>query len=319
MKTLTAALATIALLSPCAFAQQEGEVKRGPIERRAPASGTVVFEDVFRLKSSIEGRIEAVLASSYTWAGPESPVALLADQKMAALIDNRNTTPTEVLEERWKGTMQPAQVRCMEDCFILTVFARPKKRVLPQAVLFEAAHTVKLVGHIANQHLGWVQEGQTVWFWSPTDPSERHHVIVNTFVVDNPGKKTEAGGTFTARCNREQYLDPGSPWVGYVVVEKRKTALVVPTSALFQWGDSVYLPVKVSTGATNEDFTEITTGIEGGRRILVPKSGAMGSARPHGPEAAPPPPPKAYFDLTQPGGNRALDDSPYDKPENDDE
>ena len=315
-----AALAALAAALPgAARAQEEGAVRRGAIERRVKTSGTVVYDDVFRLKASIDGRIEAVLASSYTWAGPESPLALMADQSLSALIDNRQTTPTEVLEDRWRKVFQPAQIRCVEDCFVLAVYARPKKRGLPQAALFEAASTVRLIGKIRAQDRGWIQGGQTVVFWSPDDPQDKKRAVVGKFVLDVQGQKSDTGGTFSARLNRQQYLDPGTQWEGYVIAERKKDALQVPTAALISYKDGVYLPVRVSTGITNDDMTEIAAGIDVNRGILTLKASDLAAAKAHSPSPAPPPPPKNYFELGQPDGNRALDDSPYDKPGDEDE
>jgi hypothetical protein len=317
---MNALLAAVALLLAApASAQKAAEVRRGTLEARVKVSGTVVAEDVFRLKSSIEGRIEAVLASSYTWAGSDAPLGLLANTELAALMDARQTTPAEVLEARWQKVYQPTQIKCPADCFILGVFARTKKRVLPQAVLFEAARSLRLVGRVRPNDAHGVKDGLPVEFWPASDPKFHQRTQVERFVLDVQGQKVNPGGTFSSLLDRKRYLNPGTAWEGYVVAAVKKSALQVPTKALIRFNDSVYLPVRVSTGITTEELTELTGGVEQGKPYLIIDASEMGRAEPHFPSTPPPDPVKRtiFFDDQRPGANRAFDESGVDKPAGD--
>lgn len=308
-------LALAALLASGASAQQAAEVRRGPLEMRVNVSGTVVAEDVFRLKSSIDGRVEAVLASTHSWAGPDTPLALLIDNQLAALIDSRQTTPTEVLEKRWQEVYQPSRVRCLDECFVLAVFARPKKRVLPQAVLFEAAGSIRLKGRVRPQDRHLIREGQRVDFWPVSDPKFRQRAKIQSFILDVQGQKVDSGGTFTARLDPKNYLDPGTEWEGTVLFGSKKGALQVPTAALIHHQGETFLPVRVSTGVTTDDVTEIQAGIEERRAILILDAPQLKGAQPHQRVVEPLPPPRSgYFIDDGRGGNRALDDSTLDRP-----
>ncbi|MBI5200998.1 MAG: hypothetical protein HY925_05385 [Elusimicrobia bacterium] len=309
-----------AFLASNASAQQVGEVRRGPLEMRVKVKGTVVPEDVFRLKSSIDGRIEAVLASTYSWSGPDTPLALVVDGQLAALIDSRQTTSTEVLEKRWQEVYQPNRVRCLDECFVLSVFARPKKKVLPNAVLFEAAQELLLKGRVRPEDRHLIQEGQRVDFWPVSDPKFRQRAKIRTFMLDVQGQKADSGGTFTARLDPKNYLDPGTEWEGTVLFGTKKGALQVPTNALINYKGGTYLPVRVSTGVTTDDLTEITAGVDEKREIVILDAPQMKGAEPHHRVTEPLPPPKSgTFIQDGRGGNRALDDSPKDKPAEDDD
>lgn len=316
---LSAALAFAALP---ASAQQLAEVRRGPLDMRIKVGGTVVAEEVFRLKSTIDGRVEAVLSSSYTWAGPREPLALVVEQSLAALIDTRQTTPTEVLTQRWQEVYKPARIRCLDDCFVLAAYARPKKRVLPQAVLFEAAGALRLLARVRAEDRHLIREGQRVEFWPTADPDFVQSAKVERFVLDVQGQKTNTGGTFTARLNRKAFLDPGTQWEGAVIAGSKRSVLQVPTSALIRYKDTVFLPVRVSTGITTDTVTEITAGIEEKRPVLLINAAELkGAAEIHKPQVAPLPEPKpgTFINDGTPGWNRVLDDSPYDKPAGDED
>lgn len=316
---MTQALLAV-LLAASASAQTPDVVRRGPLENRVRVKGTVVAENVFRLKSSINGRVEAVLASSFTWSGPDTPLALVVDQSLAALIDSRQTTPTEVLQKRWQEVYQPSRVRCLDECFVLQVFARPKKLVLPQAILFEAAGDLRLVGRVRPEDRHWIKEGQRVDFWPVKDPQFRQSAKVERFVLDVQGTKVDSGGTFAARLDPKNFLDPGTEWEGAVLVGSKRGALQVPTQALISHKGSIYLPVLVSTGVTTDDWTEISAGIEEKRQILILSTAALRGAQPYQKVVEPLPPPKTgTFIDDGAGGNRALDDSPYDKPAGDED
>ncbi|MBI4345217.1 MAG: hypothetical protein HY553_00070 [Elusimicrobia bacterium] len=303
------------LLAAPAFAQQEGQVKRGPFEVRVNVQGNVVAQDVYRLKSSIDGRIEAVLASTFSWSGPDSPLALVVDSQLAALIDSRQTTSTEILAKRWQEVYQPNRVRCPDECFVLAVFARPKKKVLPQALLFEAAGAVLLKGRVRPEDRHLIKEGQWVDFWPRSDPKFRQRVKIGMFILDVQGQKADSGGTFTARLDPKHYLDPGTDWAGSVLVGSKKAVLQVPTKALIQHQGSTYLPVRVSTGATTDEVTEIQAGIDEKRPILILDAPQLKGAEHHHRVVEPLPPPKSgTFIHDNHGGNRALDDSPRDRP-----
>src|ERR1035437_4084456 len=80
MKT---ALATLLLgFSVPALGAQKGAVRRGELVIRVRVSGTVVPDDVFRLKSTIEGRIESISASTYSWRGSDEPLAMLTHKEL---------------------------------------------------------------------------------------------------------------------------------------------------------------------------------------------------------------------------------------------
>jgi len=53
-----------------------GAVRRGDLLIPVKVEGTVVPEDVYRLKSTLEGRVEGVNMSSGAWRGADEPLAM---------------------------------------------------------------------------------------------------------------------------------------------------------------------------------------------------------------------------------------------------
>ena len=88
------------------------QVHRGDLVVHIKVSGTVVPEDVFRLKSTIAGRIESINPSSFSWRGADEPLAMLAHKELAAMIDARGGQDQSIMEDRWDRVYRPTPIRC---------------------------------------------------------------------------------------------------------------------------------------------------------------------------------------------------------------
>lgn len=272
----------IALLAAQAvLAQQPLEVRRGDLEVKVRVSGTVVAEDIVRLKSAIDGRVEDLAASTFTWIVDEKALGYLANKEMAAILDSHNTTEKGVLEERWRKVYQPTPIQCPNDCFVLRRFIKDKDWLKPKSVLFEAALKLQAVGRVRPEDAGYVKDGQAVEMWAVNEPNRKIKARIGRYVLDFQGNKYEPGGTFTIDLGPGRYFNPGTEWEGLVIPVTRKNVLMVPTDSLIRFGDAVYLPVKVSTGITTNELTEITAGTEQKRPILVLDDSKLKEAMKH--------------------------------------
>ena len=279
MKVLLAAL--LAVTAPLARGIETSVVRRGDLVVRIKVSGTVVTEDIFRLKSTLEGRVESVLASTNSWSRAGQPLALLAGKEMAAILDARGSQDPELLEDRWQRVFRPAPVRCPGDCFVLKVFAKAKAWMKPQAVLFEAAAKLKLVARVRPEDVQWVKDGQILTFWSLKDPARKHSGRVTRFILDVQGEKTDPGAGFALYLSPDRFFVPGTEWEGEIIAHEEKGAIIVPTNALIRSGDAVYLTVRVSTGLTIGSMTQITAGVEEGRELLILDDAQLQGAERH--------------------------------------
>lgn len=246
----------------------QGTVDRGTLRVLLETRGTVRVEDVFRIKATVDGRIERVDAKPLTWFGPRKSMGFLLTRELAAMMDARSTTPPEIIEDRWRKVFQPTPILCREDCFVLRVFARPQAWVEPEAHLVEAARRLVLVGRVRPGDSHWVQSGQLVTFWAKDDPRRRQQARVEKFTLDVQGDKVGPGGTFTALLSPDVYLNPDTEWEGLIEALVKKDVLRVPTSALLRYGDEYYLPVRVWPGITTYDLTEVSAGAVEGARFL---------------------------------------------------
>jgi hypothetical protein len=276
MTGLARAAALLALLSVPARAQQAVDIKRGDLRVVVRIKGTVVTTEMIRLKAQIEGRVEKLNNSTYTWATNNTPVAYLASKEMAAILDSHTTTVHEAIEDRWRKVYQPTPIRCPSDCFVTRMFAKPREWLKPRALLFEAALKVQLIGRVRPEDAHWIKDGQTLEYWAVDNPSKKLRARVSRYVLDIQGEKQEPGGTFTINLTPDSYLDPGTEWEGTIVPVVRRDVLIAPTQALIYHKGSVYLPIRVSTGVTTSEFTEITAGADAKRPVLVLDDSKLG-------------------------------------------
>ncbi len=264
--------------------KSSGEITRGPLNVLVQAQGSVRADEVFRINATIAGRVEKVFAKPRTWYKRGESMGYLLTDDFAALMDAKATTPGEIMEERWQKVYQPSHMKCgLTSCFTLKVYARPKRWVLADHALIEAARKLRLVGRIRPGDGSLIKKGQLVNFWPVGKPEMRKQARVERFIFDKQGTKINSGGTFTVLLNRRHYLDPGTEWEGHVVVDVKKDVLRIPTEALIRHGNEVFAVIRISTGITTYDITEIRGGASENQRYLMLDNARRGPIRPHTP------------------------------------
>ncbi|MBI4060810.1 MAG: efflux RND transporter periplasmic adaptor subunit [Elusimicrobia bacterium] len=275
----------VALFAAVAGAATPAEVERGDLEIVVKASGTVVADGVFLIKSAIEGRVESVPASTYAWHKADQTLAWLAHRELAAMIDSKGSQDVGILEDRWQRVFRPAPARCRDTCFILKSFLKLKTWIKPESPMFEAASTLKLVGRVRPEDAYWIRDGQELVFWPLADPRRVLRGRVAQYRLDRRDAKDSApGGAFTLIMPPDRSLVPGTAWEGRIIPLSRKGALHVPTGALIRRGEDTYLTVRVSTGITTRGRTEVTSGVQEGRGILILGDSQLSGAQRYAPE-----------------------------------
>jgi hypothetical protein len=262
-----------------ASAQEAATVTRADLPIRTTISGTVEAEGVFRLKSNIEGRVVAVMGSTFTWYAEDKPLALLANKELAAILDAHGTTGNDILEERWQKIYKPTKVRCPTDCYVLKIYAKPGEIVRPQGVIVEAAKSLVMIGHIPPEHAFRVKFNTPYEYWTKDHPETRYQGRIANYDLDPRGERGPKGGHIRIELSQKFYLAPGTAWEGALTPEVKKLATQVPTRALIRHGDAMYLAVQVSTGITTDEFTEVVDGVSDGRKILILPGGKLGQAQ----------------------------------------
>jgi len=268
-------------LAVSARAQQVAQVKRGDLPVRVPVTGTVVVSDAIRLKAQIEGRVEDVGVSSYSWVLAGHPLGYLASREMAAILDSHTTTVRGTVEERWRQVYQPTPIECPSTCYVMRVFVRNKEWLKPHSLLFEAAQRVQLVGRVRPEDAHWVRDGQIIEFWPKNDPKRVQRTRVRRYVLDVQASHAAAGGSFAIDLTPKVYLDPGTEWEGQIIPLTRRGVLIAPTAALIDHDGAAYLAVRVTTGVTTDDLTEITSGVDDRRPVLLLDPSKLGAAVRH--------------------------------------
>ncbi len=276
-------LAALALWPLPSRGQQPLQVKRGQLQIKVRLDGTVVIvaEGVIRLRAAVEGRVEDLDVSTGTWYEAGKTMGHLANKEMAAILDSHNTTEQGVMEDRWKMVYQPTPISCPDDCYVLRVFAKNKDWLKPKGLLVEAATRINLVGRVRPEDARWIHDGQDFEFWSVDDPTQKFKGRIANYVLDLQGNKYNPGGTFTIALSASRYLDPGTQWEGLTIPMTKTGVLVVPTDAVIEYDGVSYLPVRVSTGLTTNELTEITAGVRDKEDILLLDDAALKGAARH--------------------------------------
>lgn len=256
-----ALLAGLLALAAAARAQVQSRVVRGDLILYIPVRGTVEADDIARVRSPIEGRIEIVKASADAWYHPDEPLGYMASAQLAALMDSNHTTPEETLQERWKNVFPLNPLRCADDCFLLSISARPKAWAHPGEVLFRAARTLRLRGRLSAPVPEGAHASDSFYMWPVSDPRQRVRVGIERLTTKDVSALLPFGANFV----------PGSAWEGRLEVPLARNVLKVPTSALFRYKGATYLPLKVVEGISLDHETEIRAGAREGEEILVIK------------------------------------------------
>ncbi len=262
-----ALLAALALVSTARAATLD-VVRRRDVLLRVQVAGTVVTHDVFRLKATINGRVEEVLASTGAWRAAADPLATLSNVELAAMLDSRGPQDQTVLQDRWGNVFAATPIRCPADCYVLRNYVRPKTWVKPQAVLFEAARGLKLIARVNSKDVHLLRrEGLRLTYWPVSDPERRRSAPVTALVSD--AADASAGASFEVELSPRDYLPPGTEWTGEIIARVDRDVLAVPSAALIRQSGVYYLPVRVGVGIAADGVTEITSGVEEGRPILI--------------------------------------------------
>ncbi len=302
-----AALLGLGLLGTgSAQAWREEKVVRGTLERHVAITGTVVAEDLFRLKSTVEGRVEAVTGSTFTWTSPDQPLGYLVNTELAAMIDARGSQASDILQERWQKIYKPTVIRCPYECFLLKSFVKTRQPVKANAILFEAARGLKMVGRVPLEHADLIKFGESFTFWPVAEPGNRRDARIAHYTIQRKGP--EAGGSFWLEITPERHMmSPGTAWEGTAVPLVKKNLLIVPSAAVLTLGNQAYIPIRVSTGISVEGRTELTGGLPEGTPILVMDDEAETPKSLTAPATARPEPPQKNL----PGAEVKPEDDPY--------
>jgi hypothetical protein len=141
-----------------------------------------------------------------------------------------------------------------------------------------------MVARVRPEDVPLVHDGQTLTFWPVGHPERKMTGRVARFRVDVPGVHETPGGSFALYLSPTRTMKPGTMWEGEIVPRVEHDVLMVPTAALIQSGGEVYLPVRVSTGATTPELTQITAGVSDKREILVLDDAQLHGAKRHAQE-----------------------------------
>ena len=264
-------LAGIFIFSRIVPAQEILLVDEHTLAVRIKASGTVATEEVFRLRSAGDGRIETVDVSSGQWAPGSSTLATMADADMSALMDSRSTTPKSILKARWHPIYQAAPIECRKDCFILKVYVSPQETVKAHAVLFEAARRLVMSGRIIGDSSRFARDGQILAFWPKDHPESRRTIELSNYKAPPEEETSSAAleGVFSRAMPETNWLAPGTSWEGTIIADSFQDPLAGPGGSLVCMGEEAFFAVSIPTGKmTLGDMKDVKMRVENGKLLL---------------------------------------------------
>lgn len=279
-----AAALTLLTASTAAAAQRVVQTRRGDMPLVVKVEGTVVPAELARVKADFEGRFEEPRVTTYTWARAKRPMAYLASHEMAAMLDSQTSTIEDVAKQRWERVYRLEPLVCPEDCFVLRVFARPRQWIKPRGLIFEVAQKLQLVGRVRPEQAHLVRDGMFVEFWAKDQPDKKQKIKIQRYVLDIQADKVSPGGSFAVNLTPDKFLPPGTAWEGKIVPMTRKGVIIAPTDALIHYNGEIFLPVRVSTGITTPDLTEIRAGVDDKRPLLILDDARMAGLERHAPK-----------------------------------
>lgn len=268
-----------------AAAQQAVQVRRSDLQDNVHLAATVVEinRDVIRLRAAIDGRVEDLDVSTGSVFAGGKALGHLANKEMAEILDSHSTTEQGVMEERWKQVYMPTPIECPSDCYVLRVFVKNKEWIKAKSLLLEAAleHKYQLVWRVRPEDAPWIRDGVELEYWASDDPTKRYKTHVSGFVLDIQGERANSGGSFTLTLPATRRYESGASWEGIALRWAKKDVLVVPTGAIIEYGGASYVPVKVTTGITTRELTQVYTGLSEKQDILVLEDADLKEATRH--------------------------------------
>ncbi|MDE1977428.1 MAG: efflux RND transporter periplasmic adaptor subunit, partial [Elusimicrobia bacterium] len=147
--------------------------------------------------------------------------------------------------------------------------------------LFNAAQTLLLTGKVPAGGASLIRDGQWLTYWAKGRPKDTFRMQVENFALDHPGRPQDSAGTFAMDMTPGQYLPPGTAWEGFIIPVDHPNALLVPTAAVVEFDGETFIPLRISTGITTSDWTEIAAGAVDHQDYLLLKSSQLGKAVRH--------------------------------------
>jgi macrolide-specific efflux system membrane fusion protein len=267
--------------SPAAPAMREVRVARGDIEVNIQATGTVRPRNRLEIKPPLAGRAEEVLAQEGQFVRRGQILAWMSSNERAALLDAARAKGEEEVK-RWAELYRPTVIVSPIDGTVILRAIEPGQSFATTDSLLVVADRLIVEAQVDETDIAQVKLGQTATIVLDAYPGESIPAKVSAVAYES--KTVNNVTTYTVDVLPEKvpvFMRSGMTSNVLFRVSQRQNVLWLPSQALRQkngasvvqvpgeaGGKAVETPVE--TGLSDGRRTEIVSGLEEGRAVLVP-------------------------------------------------
>ncbi len=263
---------------------RELRASSGTIQETISTTGVVEPCNRLKIQSSIAGRVEDVLVKEGALIKTGDKLALLSSSERAALLDAARLQDRSE-QSYWENVYKKTAILAPIDGQVIVRSIEPGQTVTTSDSLFVLSDQLIVTAYVDETDIGKVAKGQkaTITLDAYPDISVNgriEHIHYESHLENNVN-------IYYVDVIPESIPDvfrSGMSADVSIIIDERKDVVLVPSEAVLtiEGETTVMLKstdddvgthmVKVSTGLQDEDFIEITRGIDAGTMLLVPEN-----------------------------------------------
>ncbi|MCC7300524.1 MAG: efflux RND transporter periplasmic adaptor subunit, partial [Verrucomicrobia bacterium] len=258
------------------------KVELKTLRRKVESTGEVRPDNRLEVKSPIAGRIETLLVNEGDLVQKGQIVAWISSTERATLLDTARAKGDAELKY-WEEIYKAAPLVAPLSGTVIVRSLEPGQTITSSSAVLVIADQLIVVGQVDETDIGAISIGQHVNVKLDAYPNAAFEGSVKRIAYDS---KMVSNVTMyevdVSPENLPSFARSGMTATLTFLVEEHTNVPAVPTAALeYRKGKAfVRLPAKdgkepeakpVTTGISENSFTEITKGLEAGDEVLIPQ------------------------------------------------
>lgn len=256
------------------------KAEKGEFIVKAQSTATVEPENRVLITPLVSGRVEKIFVKEGDFVKKGQVLAWLSSNERASLLDTvkmKGADPEEMrrVDEAYKMVPVVAQI----DGQVIKRAAEPGQSISPAKEIFILSDRLIIKTQVDEIDIGSVKEGQRAEFYLDAFPSEKYEGSVVSIAHDSTLK--EGITVFDVKVLPRRFiasLRSGMKASVYIITSVKKNSLFLPRKAVVYKDGESYVKIssagtpsdrKVATGASNEKYVEILSGIAAGDLVMM--------------------------------------------------
>ncbi len=260
----------------------EYQAKTGSIKVSVSTTGTVMPQNRLEIKPALSGRMESILVVEGQKVRRGQTLAYMSSSDRAALLDAARAQGEKSLKE-WEDIYKPIPFVAPINGEVIVRAVEPGQTVSPADAVIVLSDRLIIQAQVDETDIGKVKVGQEASLTLDAYPDQPingkvDHIYYESKTVNNvtmyyvdilPDKVPD-------------FFRSGMSANIEIVQQKRDGVVLLPSDAIKKYGDKNIVLLKaekngkperreVTTGLTDDENTEITSGLSGGETIVVMK------------------------------------------------